>query len=103
MKFLYRKKFLKDLARIPSKMRFKIEHAVFDELVQHGSILTGKKFIDISHDILSHGGQVPKWFSQGFCVGITSHPKRVRSIITNDEPYTTLLLSARLPEYPSQG
>ena len=38
MKIEYRKKFLKELSRIPTKIRLKIEHFVFEELPKSDTI-----------------------------------------------------------------
>ena len=43
MKTSYRKRFLKDLASLPSPVRAQVEHFVFDEVPQAGSLQeTGK-------------------------------------------------------------
>lgn len=43
MRFLYRKRFLKDLARVPSKIRLQIESFVFDDLPVLESITKNSK------------------------------------------------------------
>jgi mRNA interferase RelE/StbE len=43
MKIYYRKRFLKDLSKIPSKTRMKIEKFVFDEILEANSIAELRK------------------------------------------------------------
>ena len=43
MKIYYRKRFLKDLSKIPSKTRMKIEKFVFDEIPEANSIAELRK------------------------------------------------------------